>query len=112
MARRSPSGYEHGSPWTDLPAVARDAGGQHDGRAMSEVAAEPRTLDLRGLKCPLPVLKTRKQLAAMGSGARLQVLATDPRAPADMAELCAATGHRLLEEREQDGVFTFLLERC
>jgi tRNA 2-thiouridine synthesizing protein A len=70
-----------------------------------------RQLDLRGLNCPLPVLKARKALSGMTSGERLEVLATDPRAPADMAELCAVAGHRLLEQREAAGTFTFLLER-
>ncbi len=53
-------------------------------------------LDLRGLTCPLPVLKTRKALAALAPGARLELLTDDPKAPADLAELCAVGGHRLL----------------
>jgi tRNA 2-thiouridine synthesizing protein A len=72
----------------------------------------PEKLDVRGLKCPLPVLKARKRLQGMDKGSRLLVLATDPRAPADMAELCSATGHRLVEQDEVEGVFSFVLERC
>jgi tRNA 2-thiouridine synthesizing protein A len=73
--------------------------------------AAPQELDLRGLKCPLPVLKARKALGRMRPGERLSVQATDPRAPADFLELCAATGHRLLEQSEAEGVYSFLLER-
>lgn len=63
-----------------------------------------RTLDLRGLNCPLPVLKARKALAGMPAGARLELWTTDPKAPADLAELCAAAGHRLVaSERSAEG---------
>lgn len=63
-----------------------------------------RTLDLRGLTCPLPVLKARKALAGMPAGARLELLTTDPKAPMDLAELCAAAGHRLVvSEATADG---------
>lgn len=71
-----------------------------------------RRLDVRGLNCPLPVLRARKHLAAMAPGERLEVLATDPKAPADMAELCAATGHRLLLAESRAGEHRFLIERA
>ena len=80
-------------------------------RLMGEREPAVKELDVRGLSCPLPVLKARKALAGMARGTRLVVLATDPRAPRDMAELCAATGHRLLEGGEAQGVFRFVLER-
>jgi tRNA 2-thiouridine synthesizing protein A len=70
-----------------------------------------RELDARGLNCPLPVLKARKLLKAMRPGERLRVLATDPRAPGDMEELCAASGWGLIEVGEDAGTFAFLLER-
>lgn len=68
-------------------------------------------LDTRGLNCPLPVLKARKALAAMAPGARLLVLATDPRSPTDFRELCEATGHVLLESGAAGEEFSFLIER-
>lgn len=64
--------------------------------ARGKVDRADRTLDLRGLNCPLPVLKARKALAEMPAGARLELLTTDPKAPVDLAELCAAAGHRLV----------------
>ena len=68
-------------------------------------------LDARGLSCPLPVLKARKRLLAMAPGERLRVLATDPKAPADFRLYCTESGHRLVEESAQDGVFVLVLER-
>lgn len=71
-----------------------------------------RAIDLRGLICPLPVLRTRKALMGMTGGARLRVLASDPKTPGDMAQFCAVSGHRLVESGEDAGTFTFLIERA
>lgn len=68
-------------------------------------------LDTRGLSCPLPVLKARKMLAGMATGERVRVLATDPKAVQDIAALCEATGHRLIESQAQGPEFVFVLER-
>lgn len=51
------------------------------------------TLDARGLKCPLPVLKARRALDGLGTGDILVVMATDPAAERDFPEFCAAAGH-------------------
>lgn len=50
-------------------------------------------IDARGLKCPLPVLKMEKRLAAMAPGASLLVLATDPMARIDIPLYCRQHGH-------------------
>ena len=63
------------------------------------------TLDLTGLKCPLPVLKARRQIAQMAADAVLVVLADDPAAPLDFDHFCNTNGHRLLESAENDGIF-------
>lgn len=70
------------------------------------------TLDARGLTCPMPVLKARKALMGIKPGATLAVLATDPGTTRDFAALCEATGHVLLDSREADGVFSFLIRRA
>ena len=62
-------------------------------------------LDLTGLKCPLPVLKARRQIALMAADAVLVVLADDPAAPLDFDHFCNTNGHRLLESAENDGIF-------
>jgi tRNA 2-thiouridine synthesizing protein A len=69
------------------------------------------TLDTRGLKCPLPVLRARKAMQSVAPGELLRVLATDPAAVRDFQAFCAATGHELVEHGEQAGEFTFLLRR-
>ena len=63
-----------------------------------------RCLDLRGLKCPLPALRTKRALAALAPGDVLIVLATDPLARLDVAHLCREDGH-LLEHVESLGTF-------
>ena len=58
-----------------------------------------RTLDARGLNCPLPLAKARAALAGLAPGDTLIVLATDPEAPIDLAALAADGGHALTTER-------------
>ena len=58
--------------------------------------------DLRGLKCPLPVLRTRKALRALPAGAELRVTCTDPMAAIDIPNLVRETGDRL-DGAERDG---------
>lgn len=69
------------------------------------------TLDLKGLKCPMPMLRTKKALATLESGTIVTVLATDSGAPDDFAAFCKHTGHQLLDSSESDGVFTVVIQR-
>lgn len=62
------------------------------------------SLDLSGLKCPLPVLKARRAIKDMAAGSLLEVLADDPAAELDFAHFCETGGHELLEtSRNADG---------
>lgn len=70
-----------------------------------------RVLDTRGLNCPMPILKAKKALNEMASAQLLQVLATDSGAVRDFEYFCKHTGHQLLESREQQGEFVFLIRR-
>ncbi|MCH7540452.1 MAG: sulfurtransferase TusA family protein [Proteobacteria bacterium] len=70
-----------------------------------------KVLDLKGLKCPLPVLKARRTMKELAGGDILQVLATDPGAVQDFQAYCEATGDTLLEWGEADGVFTFRIRK-
>ena len=63
------------------------------------------TLDLTGLKCPLPVLKARRQIGQMAAGAVLEVQVDDPAAPLDFDHFCHTGGHQLLKSTENNGVF-------
>ena len=64
------------------------------------------SLDLTGMKCPLPVLKARRQIAQMESGI-LEVQADDPAAPLDFEHFCDTAGLTLLKSDADDGRFTF-----
>ena len=68
-------------------------------------------IDLTGLKCPMPILRTKKALATLPSGSILTVLATDKNAPEDFIAFCQHTGHELLQNREENGVFTLIIKR-
>ncbi len=61
-----------------------------------------RTLDARGLHCPLPLIRARRALAELAAGETLVVLATDPEAPIDLAALAADEGHAIARERAGD----------
>ena len=57
-------------------------------------------LDVRGLRCPLVLVKARQALARLPAGEELVVLATDPEAPIDLAALAADAGRGFAQERE------------
>ena len=75
--------------------------------------SEPHTtLDARGLTCPLPILRAKKMLNMMPSGAVLLVLATDPSSKRDFRTFCTQTGHELVESSEDDdGVFHYRIRK-
>jgi tRNA 2-thiouridine synthesizing protein A len=65
------------------------------------------TVSLRGLKCPLPALKTRKLLSRMASGDVLTIECTDPLAGIDIPNLLRETGDRLDASGKKGRVLTF-----
>jgi len=67
--------------------------------------------DLRGLNCPLPVLKARKRLAGMQPKSRLWLETTDPLAAVDVPAFCNDSGHSLVETQVVPGGHRFLVER-
>jgi len=68
-------------------------------------------LDARGLKCPMPIVKTAQAIKNLASGDLLEVMATDPGSTADFAAWSRSTGNDLLESTVQDGVYRFVLRR-
>jgi tRNA 2-thiouridine synthesizing protein A len=69
------------------------------------------SIDLRGLKCPLPAMRTRKALAGMPSGDVLVVACTDPLAGIDIPNLLRQTGDTLEDTRRADNVITFRIRK-
>src|ERR1700691_1127532 len=70
------------------------------------------TLDLMGLNCPLPALKTRKALARLTPGDLLQVHCTDPLAAIDIPNLIRQTGDRIANTQEVERGIIFLIEKA
>jgi len=68
-------------------------------------------LDAKGLNCPLPILRAKKALKDVPVGGTLQVLATDPGAVKDFEAFCRTTGNELLEWKEDNKVFSFVIKR-
>ena len=68
-------------------------------------------LDLRGLICPLPLLKTKQALNRVNSGQKIKVLATDPGSERDFQVFAKQSGNLLLDMQHFDGEFHFLLQK-
>jgi tRNA 2-thiouridine synthesizing protein A len=66
-----------------------------------------KTLNLRGLKCPLPALRTKKALSGLTAGDVLVLECTDPLTAIDIPNLLRQTGDSLENKSEADGVLTF-----
>lgn len=82
-----------------------------DGAHRPDPSAEGTVLDLKGLKCPLPALKTRKALTRIAAGASLVVVCTDPMAAIDIPHLLRETGDALVDQQRGDGTMTFTIRK-
>jgi tRNA 2-thiouridine synthesizing protein A len=69
------------------------------------------TLDLKGLSCPLPIVKTAQAIKALEPRELIEALATDPGSVPDFTAWAKATGNELLEHTEDDGVFRFVIRK-
>ena len=67
-------------------------------------------LDLSGLNCPLPVLKTKKFLAEIAPGIQVRIITTDPASVADLQEFCHKTGHKLISQSTENGNIISIIE--
>ena len=74
--------------------------------------SEPLIIDVRGLKCPLPVLKAARRMQPLPAGATVIVLTTDPMAALDIPHFCREKGHRLVEQTETENGLRFVLEKA
>ena len=68
-------------------------------------------LDVKGLNCPLPILRTKKALKDVTLNATLTVIATDPSSVKDMEAFCRQTGNELQSWTDEAGTFTFHIKR-
>jgi tRNA 2-thiouridine synthesizing protein A len=68
-------------------------------------------LDVKGMSCPLPVLRANRALRALSAGDRLRVLATDRAAVSDFQSFCRETGHALVASSEEAGVWSVVIRK-
>jgi len=68
-------------------------------------------LDVKGLNCPLPILRAKKALKDVPMGGTLEVLSTDPGAVKDFEAFCRTTGNELVQSTADGKVFAFVIKR-
>jgi tRNA 2-thiouridine synthesizing protein A len=68
-------------------------------------------LDLKGLSCPLPIIKTAKAMKTLAPGQLLEVLATDPGSVADFKAWAQSTGNPLVQADQSEGVYRYVLKK-
>ncbi|MEA2041336.1 MAG: sulfurtransferase TusA family protein [Bacteroidota bacterium] len=69
------------------------------------------TLDLKGLSCPMPMMKTAKAVKNLKSDEIIKVLTTDPGSKTDIPKWVEKNGHSLIEENEEDSAFVFIIQK-
>ena len=69
------------------------------------------SLDLKGLSCPMPIIKTAKAMKTLLPGQLLEVFASDPGSVPDFKAWATSTGNSLMESDQKDGVFHFVLKK-
>jgi TusA-related sulfurtransferase len=69
-------------------------------------------LDLKGLKCPMPVLKTARLLAQVESGSEIEVICTDPMSEIDIPHLVQSEGHALISQNRQADQFVYVIRKA
>ena len=70
-----------------------------------------RSLDLKGLSCPLPIARTALAIRELLPGDVIEALATDPGSVPDFAAWCRSTGNDLVEQTQESGVYRFLIRK-
>ncbi|KMK77985.1 sulfurtransferase TusA family protein [Alkalihalobacillus pseudalcaliphilus] len=70
-----------------------------------------KVLDAKGMACPMPIVKTKKEMKSLNTGEILEVQATDQGALKDFDAWSQSTGHELLQTKEENGVITFHIKK-
>ena len=78
---------------------------------MSNQTKPDKNLDCVGLYCPEPVFRTRQELDKLAVGEILEVTADDPASEEDIPRLVKRLGHKLVEMREENGEFVFVIKK-
>jgi tRNA 2-thiouridine synthesizing protein A len=84
---------------------------------MSDVKTAPEGLDVtsvldaKGLSCPMPLLRTKKEIGKIDAGQILQIDGTDPGSRNDIPGWCSRAGHEYLGEKEETGYISFFVQK-
>ncbi len=70
-----------------------------------------RRLDVKGFNCPIPIVKTAREMKTMSSGELIEVLATDPGSVPDFAAWSKTTGNVIVEQSQDAGAYRFVLKK-
>ncbi|ANB55703.1 sulfurtransferase TusA family protein [Anoxybacillus sp. B7M1] len=71
-----------------------------------------KVVDAKGLSCPMPLVKSKKAIDQLASGEVVEVKTTDKGAKKDLAAWAQASGHQLVDMKEENGVFTFWIKKA
>ena len=70
-----------------------------------------RSVDLRGLKCPIPVLRLKKELSKEKAGSLIKVITSDPSSIKDIEIFCNKTGDQIIEKYITSNQFEFFIKK-
>jgi len=70
-----------------------------------------KTLDFKGLACPMPVVKISQQIGSVAVGEVIEVLTTDPGSLADFPAWAKTMGHSIMETKQEPGVIRIFVKR-
>lgn len=68
-------------------------------------------LDASGLLCPEPVMMLHRAVREVGSGALIEMTATDPSTTRDVPKFCQFLGHELVSEQHEGGIYTYRIRK-
>ncbi len=71
-----------------------------------------KVLDAKGLACPMPIVRTKAAINELEAGQILEVHATDKGSQSDITAWAKSTGHELLKDIEEEGVFKFWIKKA
>ena len=77
----------------------------------NKILKPTKVFDFRGLKCPLPVLKTKRALKEIGKGEIIEILADDPAANLDLKHFCEVSGNNLIKISKKENNIHCLIQK-
>jgi len=79
---------------------------------MTDAIMADKVMDLKGLPCPMPIVKVSKGIKEVEVGQVIEAISTDPGALADFPAWAKTSGNEILETVQDDGVFKFYIKRA